>query len=300
MLLADPVTSMSSALVKGAAAQAQAHAAFAKSAPLAPRTTLRPVQIRQTPLAQTARHALPALLAGLFALRFRALVADPVSTMATTTLPLTAALQVAYAVWCLPAPGGPGTAAAGSAAGAGAQAGGGGGGGAAGAAGTAGTAAAKAGRKPRPGESSLRKRGAAESSGSSALTTAVLSLILSLLVTPFLYVAMILFGAPFLTHAAHTFLCAAHLAVLVLLPLFYVHGVDGSAWAVVGGFGAPLDETFGGLVGGLVGAWLGAVPIPLDWDRDWQKWPVTIMCGLYGGYVLGRVIGGTLAWGKSF
>ncbi|KAL2190907.1 hypothetical protein L209DRAFT_675364 [Thermothelomyces heterothallicus CBS 203.75] len=267
MLLADPVTSMSSALVKGAAAQAQAHAAFAKSAPLAPRTTLRPVQIRQTPLAQTARHALPALLAGLFALRFRALVADPVSTMATTTLPLTAALQVAYAVWCLPAPGGP---------------------------------AAKAGRKPRPGESSLRKRGAAESSGSSALTTAVLSLILSLLVTPFLYVAMILFGAPFLTHAAHTFLCAAHLAVLVLLPLFYVHGVDGSAWAVVGGFGAPLDETFGGLVGGLVGAWLGAVPIPLDWDRDWQKWPVTIMCGLYGGYVLGRVIGGTLAWGKSF
>lgn len=111
---------------------------------------------------------------------------------------------------------------------------------------------------------------------------------------------MILFGAPFLTHISHTFLCAVHLAVLVLLPLFYVHGVDGSAWAVVGGFGAPLDETFGGLVGGLVGAWLGAVPIPLDWDRDWQKWPVTIMCGLYGGYVLGRIIGGTVAWGKSF
>lgn len=111
---------------------------------------------------------------------------------------------------------------------------------------------------------------------------------------------MILFGAPFLTHGAHTFLCAAHLAVLALFPLFYVHGVDGAAWAAVGGFSAPLDETFGGLVGGTVGAWLGAVPIPLDWDRDWQRWPVTILCGLYGGYVLGRVIGGTVAWGKRF
>lgn len=111
---------------------------------------------------------------------------------------------------------------------------------------------------------------------------------------------MVLFGAPFLTHGAHTFLCAAHLAVLALFPLFYVHGVDGAAWATVGGFGAPMDETFGGLVGGVVGAWLGAVPIPLDWDREWQRWPVTILCGLYGGYVLGRVIGGTLAWGKKF
>lgn len=112
--------------------------------------------------------------------------------------------------------------------------------------------------------------------------------------------AMVLFGAPFLTHGAHTLLCAAHLAVLALFPLFYVHGVDGSAWAAVGGFAAPLDETFGGLVGGVVGAWLGAVPIPLDWDRAWQAWPVTILCGLYGGYVLGRVIGGTVAWGKKF
>lgn len=167
MALSDPATSTSSTLAKGAAAQAQAHAAFAKSTPLAPRTTLRPVQIRQTPVAQTARHVLPALLAGVFAVRFRALVADPVSTMATTTLPLTTALQFAYAVLCLPAPGssGPTAAGSGSAAGSGAQAGGGGGGG--GAAGTAGT---KAARKPRPGEGSLKKRGAAESSGSGAIT----------------------------------------------------------------------------------------------------------------------------------
>lgn len=111
---------------------------------------------------------------------------------------------------------------------------------------------------------------------------------------------MVLFGAPLLTHGAHTLLCAAHAAVLALFPLFYVHGVDAAAWAAVAGFSAPLDDASGGLAGALAGAWLGAVPIPLDWDRDWQRWPVTILCGLYAGYVLGRVLGGTLLWGKRF
>jgi GPI ethanolamine phosphate transferase 2/3 subunit F len=59
----------------------------------------------------------------------------------------------------------------------------------------------------------------------------------------------------------------------------------------------PLDDTFGGLLGATIGAWLGAVPIPLDWDREWQKWPITILSGLYGGYVLGKTIGGTVTYG---
>lgn len=111
---------------------------------------------------------------------------------------------------------------------------------------------------------------------------------------------MVLFGAPFLTHNAHTLLCAAHAAVLALFPVFFVRGVDGTAWASLGGFSAPLDETYGGLVGAAAGAWLGAVPIPLDWDREWQKWPVTILCGLYAGHLVGRVLGSTVAWGKRF
>jgi GPI ethanolamine phosphate transferase 2/3 subunit F len=128
----------------------------------------------------------------------------------------------------------------------------------------------------------------------------LLSFFLTLVIAPFFHATMILFGAPFLTHHTHTFLCAAHLAILTLFPLFYVHGVDTAAWVAVAGCQAPLDETFGGLVGGVVGAWLGAVPIPLDWDREWQKWPVTILCGIYGGYVLGKTLGATLAFGKRF
>ena len=47
-----------------------------------------------------------------------------------------------------------------------------------------------------------------------------------------------------------------------------------------------------------VGAWLGAVPIPLDWDRDWQAWPVTIVTGAYLGWWVFRLAGEFLLHGK--
>ena len=59
-----------------------------------------------------------------------------------------------------------------------------------------------------------------------------------------------------------------------------------------------MDEVFGGTVGCVVGAWLGAVPIPLDWDREWQSWPVTIVTGAYAGYVLGKMLGGWVLKGR--
>lgn len=43
---------------------------------------------------------------------------------------------------------------------------------------------------------------------------------------------------------------------------------------------------------------MGAVPIPLDWDREWQKWPVTIVTGAYAGYVVGKLVGGWVLRGR--
>jgi GPI ethanolamine phosphate transferase 2/3 subunit F len=126
-----------------------------------------------------------------------------------------------------------------------------------------------------------------------------LSLLLTALLTPALHLAFVLFGAPFLTHIPHTLLVSAILALLALFPLFYVRGVDAGSWLAIGSALAPIDETFGGCAGALFGAWLGAVPIPLDWDREWQKWPVTILSGLYAGYIIGKLLGGSLLWGKS-
>lgn len=126
MPLVEPIT-MSSSLVKGATSSKAATVASPSSTPL------HPVQTKQTPLAQTARHALPALLTGLFLLRFPALVTDPVSTMATS-LPLVAALQISYGIVCLPA---------------------------------AGSQGAKPARKPRPGE---KKRTGAEGPGPNTIS----------------------------------------------------------------------------------------------------------------------------------
>lgn len=113
-----------------------------------------------------------------------------------------------------------------------------------------------------------------------------------------IHALFILFGAPFLDNPLHTLLCAAHFSLLGIFPVIYARGVDSQALIAVAGLSAPLDETLGGLLGAVLGAWLGAVPIPLDWDRDWQKWPVTIVCGLYAGSCLGSWLSGVVFYGK--
>ena len=41
--------------------------------------------------------------------------------------------------------------------------------------------------------------------------------------------------------------------------------------------------------------------VQLTWsrDREWQKWPVTIVTGAYIGYAIGKLLGGTLLKGKK-
>ncbi|RKL22604.1 Glycosylphosphatidylinositol anchor biosynthesis protein 11 [Fusarium oxysporum] len=150
-------------------------------------------------------------------------------------------------------------------------------------------------KKPRPGEK--RKSDGREAK---AIPTAVISLLLTLILTPALHLLLVLFGAPFLTHVPHTFLCCAHIAVLAIYPVFYVRGSDPVPLQAVVGVSAPFDQTYGGFIGTVVGAWLGAVPIPLDWDREWQKWPVTIVVGAYIGYIVGSQILGTVFFGKRW
>lgn len=44
-------------------------------------------------------------------------------------------------------------------------------------------------------------------------------------------------------------------------------------------------------IGTLAGAYLGCVPIPLDWDRPWQRWPVTPYIGACIGLAIGTIVG---------
>jgi len=40
--------------------------------------------------------------------------------------------------------------------------------------------------------------------------------------------------------------------------------------------------------GAAFGAWLGAIPIPLDWDRPWQAWPITCLLATSAGNAIGH------------
>lgn len=38
-----------------------------------------------------------------------------------------------------------------------------------------------------------------------------------------------------------------------------------------------------------MGCWLGALPIPLDWEAQWQRWPLTCVMASIGGAVAGHI-----------
>ncbi|KAJ9693458.1 hypothetical protein PVL29_012294 [Vitis rotundifolia] len=41
--------------------------------------------------------------------------------------------------------------------------------------------------------------------------------------------------------------------------------------------------------GAIIGAWFGAWPMPLDWERPWQEWPVCVSYGAMAGYLVAMV-----------
>lgn len=94
---------------------------------------------------------------------------------------------------------------------------------------------------------------------------AIYSLVLSLsLSTPLLTIMLILFGASINSYLWHTLLCATHMSILGVLPLFYTRGVDPRMWREIAGACLPFDEVWGALVGTVLGAWLGAVSFDCD------------------------------------
>ncbi|KAL4932969.1 PIG-F family protein [Aspergillus undulatus] len=236
-----------------------------------------PVSILPSQFARVYSFAHPALLLSLVALRFSNVIENPVSEL-LNDIPYLVGLQVVYVMGCLPPAGseksgGPGPGAE---------------------------------KEKKIGSGSLgpgpRRRGKSAPGGTGwssglvlvvwRLTPALLSLTLTtLLATPTLALLLVLFGAPATTHHALTFLAATHMALLSSFPLIYVHGVDGPVWKEIWGAARPADAVWGGALGACFGSWVGAVPIPLDWDRPWQAYPITILTGAYIGFCAGMLIG---------
>ncbi|PVI04250.1 hypothetical protein DM02DRAFT_611671 [Periconia macrospinosa] len=204
-------------------------------APAKPRAPATPIDLLNNDTAKLYTHMHPILVLSLYAYQFPSIVADPVTGLTKTLIPLSI-LQVVYVALCLP-PTGSGS----------------------------GSASGQP-EKRKPGEKKKVVPGKVESGINGKIIPAFLSLLLSTVVAaPLLTTTLVLFGAPITTHHAHTLLCGAHIAFLSIIPLVYVHGVDGATWREAVALLLPLDEVYGGMLGAVSGAWLGAIPIPLDW-----------------------------------
>ncbi|KAL3874465.1 hypothetical protein ACJMK2_037474 [Sinanodonta woodiana] len=115
-----------------------------------------------------------------------------------------------------------------------------------------------------------------------------------LAIVPVFYVITILFGAPLTESRAETFHFALLLSVAGTFPGLMTCGVNLNEWSRIFVLSSPENgvEVVAYWVSlcSIFGAWLGAFPIPLDWDRPWQVWPVSCVLGTLCGYTIGLML----------
>ncbi|XP_071963897.1 uncharacterized protein [Antedon mediterranea] len=114
----------------------------------------------------------------------------------------------------------------------------------------------------------------------------------------FLYVASciafqvisVLYGAYIFENIEETFVFSVLMSTLVSLPCLLINELNQDAWnRLIIGSTLPGVESYVLAVAccSLLGAWLGALPIPLDWDRPWQVWPISCSIGVVIGHGAG-------------
>ncbi|XP_001187877.2 phosphatidylinositol-glycan biosynthesis class F protein [Strongylocentrotus purpuratus] len=105
------------------------------------------------------------------------------------------------------------------------------------------------------------------------------------------HIVAVLYGAPFTETVTETAMFGVLLTTLVTLPTLCVLGTNLECYSRLIGSRRPhpgIETCLAYIVVfSLLGAWLGAFPIPLDWDRPWQKWPVSCSIGALSGHTLG-------------
>lgn len=113
------------------------------------------------------------------------------------------------------------------------------------------------------------------------------------------YAVSVLMGAPLLTDFTRTLLFSIVVVAVGFTPLIIRH--RGNAKAIYDAL--MQSEALAGTAksreefwmrnlawGTIAGAWLGAIPIPLDWDRWWQRWPITCLVSALIGAGLSVIV----------
>ncbi|KAL0704285.1 hypothetical protein Bca4012_070710 [Brassica carinata] len=98
-------------------------------------------------------------------------------------------------------------------------------------------------------------------------------------------------GAQYLPKTIHWSLL---MSVFTFVPATVVFGASLTDWHRVFASMKPsgniehmiLVPAYGAIIGG----WFGAWPMPLDWERPWQEWPICVCYGAIGGYIVGQIV----------
>lgn len=105
-------------------------------------------------------------------------------------------------------------------------------------------------------------------------------------------VICIFYGAPFLDNHEETLMFSLLIVILTVFPMC-LHSGANTVLPLI--HGVIPDDIFNKILFRniqltLLGAWVGAFVIPLDWDRDWQVWPIPCSFGALCGHFVSNII----------
>ncbi|CAI9113842.1 OLC1v1014527C1 [Oldenlandia corymbosa var. corymbosa] len=100
-------------------------------------------------------------------------------------------------------------------------------------------------------------------------------------------------GAPMIQNFERTIHWSLLMSVLTCVPAASVLGSSWADWQRIFALtkaSKPLEYMICiPAHGAVIGAWFGAWPMPLDWERPWQEWPICVTYGAVAGYFVGMV-----------
>ena len=116
----------------------------------------------------------------------------------------------------------------------------------------------------------------------------------------FLVYITVCFGAPVMSEWRQTGMFCLLLLLLTVYPCLLVEGPSlqslSKVYTVEADNLTTLQTLHCNALYSLLGAWLGATPLPLDWDRDWQVWPVSCCLGAALGNLLANLVATVRVW----
>ncbi len=97
-----------------------------------------------------------------------------------------------------------------------------------------------------------------------------------------LYITMVCIGIGFLKHVVLSWLVCILMSSFVVVPLTMT--ARRPTWSVYDLW------LFSPQLCCLVGAWLGAIPVSMDWNVPWIRWPLPVALGSMIGYLLSYLV----------